>query len=78
MSMPSSPESRRGPGGEIAWVAARTGAAVVAGAVDYFVRADGALDGIDRTAVVVALAVALGVWVGLEILRRVFYRRSTG
>jgi hypothetical protein len=28
--------------------------------------------------VLVAFAVALGVWVVLEVLRRVFYRRSTG
>ena len=78
MSSPSSQEAPRGPGGEIAWVAARTGAAILAGAIAYVVRADGAPDGIDKTAVAVALAIALGVWVGLEILRRVFYRRSTG
>ncbi len=78
MSTPSSPREQRGPGGEIAWVVARTAVAFLAGAVTYFARADGALDGIDRTAVVVALTVALGVWVGLEILRRVFYRSSTG
>lgn len=29
-------------------------------------------------AVMVAVAVALVVWVGLEVLRRVFYRQSTG
>lgn len=71
----SSPQAWRGPGGEIAWVAARTGAAILAGAVTYFVAGDGGPDGF---AVMVAVVVALGVWVGLEVLRRVFFRRSTG
>ena len=72
MSSPSSPEARPGPGGEIAWVAVRTAAAILAGVVTYLVTAD------DGTAVILSATVALGVWVGLEVLRRVFYRRSTG
>ncbi len=66
---------RRGPGGEIVWIAVRTGAALLAGAISYFVAGDGGPDGF---AVVVAAAIALGVWVGLEVLRRVFDWRSTG
>lgn len=71
----TSTQDRRGPGGEIVWVAARTGVAILAGFVTYFVAGEGGPDGF---AIMVAVAVALGVWVGLEVLRRVFYRRSTG
>ncbi len=66
---------RRGPGGEIAWIAARTGVAILAGAVSYFLAGDGGPEGFSA---MVAFAVALGVWVGLEVLRRVVFRRSAG
>ena len=70
----SSTEPRRGPRGEVAWVAAKTGVAILAGVVAYFAAGTGGPEGFRA---MVAAAVALGAWVGLEVLRWIFHRRSS-